>query len=252
MSRGGPGSRRSRRERPRSFSSWPSARPRPIRRRTRWRACASAAFSSGSPIIARHGGCSATCRTKGAGPGRSPSSKLRDGYVNHPIFGWVLADWVPHLDRGELPAPLTQRARTRLAGSPPRRPTASGPNWNPPWYINTEHFEIQTNVTLAEAISFGRRLEAFHDLFMTLLADILGENLPLVRRFKDPSMTGEPALTNRTRSITSAPRANTSSISARARGPRSRTAWVSTIRPNQAATAACRPISSATRPGSSR
>ena len=42
----------------------------------------------------------------------------------------------------------------------------------------TEHFEIQTNVTLAEAITFGRRLEAFHDLFMTLFADILGENFP--------------------------------------------------------------------------
>ena len=26
-------------------------------------------------------------------------------------------------------------------------------NWSPPWYINTEHFEIQTNVTLAEAIT---------------------------------------------------------------------------------------------------
>ena len=52
-------------------------------------------------------------------------------------------------------------------------------NWSPPWYINTEHFEIQTNVTLAEAISFGRRLEAFHDVFMALLADILpATNLP--------------------------------------------------------------------------
>jgi hypothetical protein len=44
---------------------------------------------------------------------------------------------------------------------------------------------------MAEAISFGRRLEAFHDLFMGLLADILGENLPLARRFKEPSTTGE-------------------------------------------------------------
>ncbi len=45
---------------------------------------------------------------------------------------------------------------------------------------------------LAEAIHFGRRLEAFHDLFTTLLADILGDKLPLVRRFRDPAMTGEP------------------------------------------------------------
>src|SRR5262245_9347343 len=31
--------------------------------------------------------------------------RLKDGFVNHPVFGWVLADWAPHLDRGELPAP---------------------------------------------------------------------------------------------------------------------------------------------------
>ena len=46
-------------------------------------------------------------------------------------------------------------------------------------------------MTLAEAISFGRRLEAFHDLFMTLFADILGENIPLIRRFKDPKLEGD-------------------------------------------------------------
>ncbi len=72
-----------------------------------------------------------------------------------------------------------------------RRCNSLRANWSPPWHINTEHFEIQTNVPMAEAISFGRRLEAFHDLFMGLLADILGENLPLARRFKEPSTTGE-------------------------------------------------------------
>ena len=66
-------------------------------------------------------------------------------------------------------------------------------DWNPPWLIPTEHFEIHTNLPLAEAIGFGRRLEAFHDLFMSILADVLGENLPLVRRFHDPALVGEPA-----------------------------------------------------------
>jgi hypothetical protein len=117
--------------------------------------------------------------------------QLRLGYVSHPIFGWVLSDWVPHLDRGELPAPPAKgqnKARWLSAAE------ANGlrANWSPPWRIKTEHFEIQTNVTLDEAISFGRRLEAFHDVFMALLADILGDNLPLVRRFKNPSLTGDP------------------------------------------------------------
>jgi Protein of unknown function (DUF1570) len=118
-------------------------------------------------------------------------NKLRNGFVSHPIFGWVLSDWVPHLDRGELPAPPGKgQNKTRWLSAADANGLRA--NWSPPWYINTEHFEIQTNVTLAEAISFGRRLEAFHDVFMALLADILGENLPLVRRFKSPSMNGEP------------------------------------------------------------
>jgi Protein of unknown function (DUF1570) len=116
--------------------------------------------------------------------------KLRKGYVSHPIFGWVLSDWVPHLDRGELPAPPA-RGQNKSRWLSAAEANGARANWSPPWYINTEHFEIQTNVTLDEAISFGRRLEAFHDVFMALLADILGDNLPLVRRFKDPSMTGE-------------------------------------------------------------
>jgi Protein of unknown function (DUF1570) len=118
--------------------------------------------------------------------------QLRKGLVSHPIFGWMPAEDIPHLDHGELPAPVAKR------GQKPRWLAAAEAdslraNWSPPWYINTEHFEIQTNVTMAEAISFGRRLEAFHDLFTALFADILGENLPLVRRFKEPAKTVDPA-----------------------------------------------------------
>ena len=48
----------------------------------------------------------------------------QEGNVNHPTFGWVPADWVPHLDRGELPAPLTSRPEEdslapRRRGRPP-------------------------------------------------------------------------------------------------------------------------------------
>ena len=118
--------------------------------------------------------------------------QLRKGYVSHPIFGWVLSDWVPHLDRGELPAPPVARGQNKARWLSAQEANNLRANWSPPWRINTEHFEIQTNVALDEAISFGRRLEAFHDVFMAILTDILGENIPLVRRFKDPSMTGEP------------------------------------------------------------
>src|SRR5262249_11907615 len=64
--------------------------------------------------------------------------------------------------------------------------------WDPPWQIHTEHFQIQTNVPLAEAIGFGRRLEAFHDLFVALMADVQGDNSPLARRLQNPRLVGEP------------------------------------------------------------
>jgi hypothetical protein len=116
--------------------------------------------------------------------------QLKEGLVNHPTFGWVKADWLPHLDSGELPSPPSRGKVNWLPAADADRLRA---DWKPPWQIFTEHFEIQTNVSLADAIGFGRRLEAFHDLFMALLADVLGENLPLARRFRDPAFVGEPS-----------------------------------------------------------
>jgi hypothetical protein len=115
--------------------------------------------------------------------------KLGEGFVNHPTFGWVAADWVPHLDNGELPAPSRSPRKTQWL--PVAEADVLRANWNPPWHITTEHFEIQTDVTLAEVIGFGRRLEAFYDLFASLFADVIGDRLALARRFKDPAATGE-------------------------------------------------------------
>ena len=100
--------------------------------------------------------------------------QLRKGLVNHPIFGWMAADDVPHLDRGELPAPSV-RGQKRPRWLSAAEANAMRADFSRPWMISTEHFQIQTNVPLAEAITFGRRLEAFHDLFTALYADILGD-----------------------------------------------------------------------------
>ena len=117
--------------------------------------------------------------------------QLKKGLVNHPTFGWVESDWLPHLARGELPSPPSRGGKVRWL--PAADADHLRADWKPPWQIVTEHFEVQTNVPLADAIGFGRRLEAFHDLFMSLLADILGENIPMVRRFHEPALVGEPA-----------------------------------------------------------
>jgi hypothetical protein len=118
------------------------------------------------------------------------------GLVNHPVFGWVPADWVPHLDRGELPAPLASR-QNKPRWLPAAEADRLRADWTNPWQISTEHFDIHADVALADAISFGRRLEAFHDLFMTVMADVLGENLPLIRRFKDPAVAGDGPVRSR-------------------------------------------------------
>jgi hypothetical protein len=115
--------------------------------------------------------------------------QFRQGYIDHPVFGWVKADWKPHLERGELPSPPS-RGQVRWLSIAEADQLRAG--WKPPWRIPTEHFDLQTNVPLAEAISFGRRLEAFHDLFMALMADVQADYSPLARRFRDPRLTGEP------------------------------------------------------------
>lgn len=117
------------------------------------------------------------------------AAQLKAGKVLHPTFGWVPEDWVEHLDRGELPG-------TRIANGrptewlPAEKADALRADFNRrPWQITTPHFKILTNVPFAEAISFGRRLEDIHDLFFSLMADVIGrERLPLARRLANPRL----------------------------------------------------------------
>lgn len=115
--------------------------------------------------------------------------RLNEGYVLHPTYGWVPDDWVPHLELGELPAPFVRGRPT--SWMPAAEADRLRSDWRNPWRITTEHFHIQSDAPLAEAIQFSRRLEDFYDLFFAIGADLIGENLPLARRFRDPSMTGE-------------------------------------------------------------
>jgi hypothetical protein len=116
--------------------------------------------------------------------------QLKDGNLNHAIYGWVPADWVSHLEGGELPAPIA-RGQKKVRWLPAEEADRLRSNWKNPWQIVTEHFEIQTDVPLGEAITFARRLESFYDLFFTLMADVVGDNLPLARRLRSPSLTAE-------------------------------------------------------------
>jgi hypothetical protein len=109
-------------------------------------------------------------------------AKLKEGMVPHATFGWVRADWVPHLERGQLPAlPVRNQPTQWLQAA---QADAQRREWASAWKINTEHFQIQTNAPLAEAIAFGRKLEALDDLFFALMADVIGPELPLAKRFR--------------------------------------------------------------------
>jgi hypothetical protein len=117
--------------------------------------------------------------------------KLKDREVQHPPYGWVPESWVPHLEKGELPAPL------RPGQKEPRWVTTEEADrlhadWATAWRISTEHFHVQTNVPLAEAIAFGQQLEVFHELFFSLLADVFADQGPLAQRFRNKRMVGEP------------------------------------------------------------
>ena len=119
------------------------------------------------------------------------ASTLAMGKVDDPTYGWVPGDWVPHLRRGELPTPDLRRWLPAAEADELRRDFANG------WRITTEHFRIRTNVPLSEAISFGRKLEALHQLFFALMADVIGpDQLPLAQRFKNPA--ARPVLSKHT------------------------------------------------------
>jgi hypothetical protein len=117
-------------------------------------------------------------------------SEMKAGKTLHPTYGWVRKSWVPHLEKGELPenGGVAEGSERWI---PAEQADARHRDWANAWTIHTEHFQIRTNVPLAESIAFGRHLETFHDLFESLMADVIGDVSPLALRFKTPGLTGE-------------------------------------------------------------
>jgi hypothetical protein len=117
-------------------------------------------------------------------------SQFKMGNVDDPVFGWVPRDWVGHLKDGELPAP-TERGQKTVRWIPAAEADQLRSAWRNPWRISTEHFDILSDAPLNEAVEFARRLEAFYGLFFTIMADAVGDNLPLARRFHSPTLTAD-------------------------------------------------------------
>jgi hypothetical protein len=118
---------------------------------------------------------------------------LTEKHQLHPIFGWVPANWVPHLDRGELPAPPRAPGQKEVVWLPAAEADVLHRDWSKAWKIDTEHFHVETNVPLSEAIAFGRLLEDFHELFFAIMADVVAEDrLPLAQRFRKTTAKPPP------------------------------------------------------------
>jgi hypothetical protein len=116
--------------------------------------------------------------------------QLAEGKMNHRLYGWIPAEWLPRLERGELPAPASPGQR-RVDWLPAEQADQLRSDIRNPWKLATEHFELRSNAPLREAVELTHRLEAFYDLFCSMMADVIGESLPLARRFRVPSLTAE-------------------------------------------------------------
>ena len=90
---------------------------------------ASVRSSSGSPIIAQARRLLGYVPYQGGWARPYAIQQFQNGYVNHPTFGWVKADWLSHLERGELPSPPSRGKVSWLPATDVDRLRA---DWNPP------------------------------------------------------------------------------------------------------------------------
>jgi len=88
--------------------------------------------------------------------------KLRSREIDHPRFGWIREDDRERYEAGERPYHNTwiSAEKEQLLRQ----------NFTQGWDIETEHFQIKTNVSLEKGVELGRKLETFYDYFISTFA----------------------------------------------------------------------------------
>lgn len=114
-------------------------------------------------------------------------AQIEKGHQLHPKFGWIDKTWAEHLDSGELPLGFDPRTK-RVVWGPAREANAAHAEWTDAWEFVTEHFRVKTNVAFDEGVAFGRKLEAFYQFFFSQMADMIGPELPLAKRWRVKSL----------------------------------------------------------------
>lgn len=110
-------------------------------------------------------------------------AQMERGRVLHPSLGWMDKDWIEPLAQGQLPVGIDSRTK-KVAWGPGAQANASHADWENAWEIVTEHFRIRSNVDFDQAVAFGRKLEAFYQFFFSQMADLIGPELPLAKRWR--------------------------------------------------------------------
>ena len=151
------------------------------------RASACERCSNATPTARRPGGFWDMCRTAGVGPLRSRSASSRKKKsTTRPSAGCPRTGWDTLTAASFLP--LRERARNGRRGCRLPRPTGSEPIGAHAGSLPPSTSISRRTCRWPKRSHSAARLEAFHDLFMTLFADVLGENLPMIRLFKNPKL----------------------------------------------------------------
>ena len=110
--------------------------------------------------------------------------RLRKGFVDHPIFGWMPKT---HVDRYEAGERFFKGRWVSAAEDAKLRETiANG------WEVETEHYQLRTNLSLEEGVQLSRRLEHFYRGWKLLFFRFQLTDAALSRMFRGTASSGAP------------------------------------------------------------
>lgn len=102
--------------------------------------------------------------------------KLKD-YTEHPQFGWIKTDYIKRYEKGER---MINSQRWSSAAEEINFRT----NIQNGWKIITPHYEIITNHSLEEGVTWSRELEQLHDVWQLFIYSSLNDNLRIKSLFQ--------------------------------------------------------------------
>ncbi|MBI4601989.1 MAG: hypothetical protein HY721_08515, partial [Planctomycetes bacterium] len=104
-------------------------------------------------------------------------AKVNQGYKQHPEYGWVTDAELKALKSGMLWFKSKWHPREKVESERQK--------WENRWTYETEHFLIDTNADLSDAVAFGREVERLYAFFFRIFIDFYsngnaGEDAKLV------------------------------------------------------------------------